>query len=146
MGLRDQGAAIVMSTHQMYQVEEMADRLLMINRGQQALYGAVDEVRRQHAIHAVIVDGEGDWDRLPGVARVEANGNRRSGVLLYLDDHTTPNDLLAAIAAAPGMSVDRFELAVPNLNDIFIQVAGERPDANDIVTEAEHRRGEVRNA
>jgi ABC-2 type transport system ATP-binding protein len=145
MGLRDQGAAIVMSTHQMYQVEEMADRLLMINRGKQALYGAVDEVRRQHAIHAVIVDGEGDWDRLPGVVRVEANGNRRSGALLYLDDHTTANDLLAAIAAAPGMSVERFELAVPNLNDIFIQVVGERPDTSDIVTEAEHRRGEVSN-
>jgi ABC-2 type transport system ATP-binding protein len=146
MSLRDQGAAIVMSTHQMYQVEEMADRLLMINRGQQALYGDVDDVRRQHAIHAVIVDGDGDWDHLPGVARVEVNGQRRGGALLYLDDHTTPNDLLAAIAAAPGVNVERFELAVPNLNDIFIQVAGERPDDNGMGLEEQPRRGEVSNA
>jgi len=38
------GGAVVMSTHQMNQVEEMAERLLMIDRGQLALYGPVEEV------------------------------------------------------------------------------------------------------
>jgi ABC-2 type transport system ATP-binding protein len=122
--LKRDGTAIIMSTHQMHQVEEMADRLVMINRGQGALYGAVDAVRRQYALHAVIVEGAGDWAALPGVARI-APGRNGKETMLYLADDAAPNTLLAAIAAAPGVEVERFELAVPSLNDIFIRVAGE---------------------
>lgn len=122
--LRAQGTAIIMSTHQMHQVEEMADRLLMINRGKQALYGRVDEVRRNYAHHAVIVEGQGNWEALPGVVGVAPSRNGK-GVVLHLDEHVTPNDLLATIASSPDSNIERFELAVPSLNDIFIQVAGE---------------------
>jgi ABC-2 type transport system ATP-binding protein len=125
--MKNRGTAIVMSTHQMHQIEEMADRLLMINRGKEALYGEVDEVRRNYALHAVIVDGQGDWDSLAGVERVEVlNNKRRTGALLHLKPEVSTNDLLATIAAAPNMHIERFEEAVPSLNDIFIRVAGER--------------------
>jgi ABC-type uncharacterized transport system ATPase subunit len=43
-----------------------------------------------------------------------------------MDEQTTANDLLGAIAANPDVTVERFQLAVPSLNDIFIAVAGER--------------------
>jgi ABC-2 type transport system ATP-binding protein len=122
LDFRNRGKAVVMSTHQMYQVEEMADRMLMINRGQQALYGRVDEVRRQYALPAVIVEGEGDWARLAGVERVEHGENGRGGTLLFLKTDATPDMVLGEIAARPDMRIQRFELAVPNLNDIFIQV------------------------
>lgn len=116
------GRAVVMSTHQMYQVEEMADRLLMINRGEQALYGKVDEVRRQYALPAVIVEGEGDWATLTGVERIEVGENGRRGTLLFLKSDVEPDTVLAEIAVRPDIHVHRFELAVPNLNEIFIQV------------------------
>lgn len=122
MDLRNRGRAIVMSTHQMNQIEEMADRLLMINQGRQALYGPVDEVRNQYALHAIEVQGEGDWDALPGVARVDRNG--REGVLIYLQDDATPDSLLETMATSPSTKVQRFELAVPSLDEIFIQVVG----------------------
>lgn len=123
--LRNAGSAVVMSTHQMQQVEEMADRLLMINRGRQRLYGQVDAVRKQYAAHAVIVEGQGDWASLPGVVSVEplgeTNGNGAS-MLLHLDERATTDSVLAAIAAAGNMHIRRFEEAVPSLNDIFIRV------------------------
>ncbi|MBZ0299617.1 MAG: ATP-binding cassette domain-containing protein [Anaerolineae bacterium] len=125
--LRSRGCAIIMSTHQMQQVEEMADRLLMISNGQQKLYGSVQDIREQFALHAIIVEGQGDWGKLPGVVSVEpaANGNGHGAdrALLRLDDQTAPGDVLAAIAASGDMHVRRFEEAVPGLNDIFIQVA-----------------------
>jgi ABC-2 type transport system ATP-binding protein len=111
----------------------MADRLLMINRGKQALYGPVDDVRRTFALHAVIVQGHGNWEALPGVERVEYGRNGKDTVLLHLADGMTSNDLLAAIAATPDTEIERFELAVPGLNDIFIRVAGERPDRSQAV-------------
>lgn len=128
MDMRSQGTAVVMSTHQMHQVEEMADRLLMISRGRQALYGPVDDVRRQHAVHGIIVEGTGDWRTLPGVTNVEPASGRRNGVLLRLADDQTPDEVLGAIAIDPSIRVDRYEIAVPSLNDIFIMEAGERPD------------------
>lgn len=122
MGFRNRGGAVVMSTHQMYHVEEMADRLLMINRGQQALYGPVDEVRNRYAIHAVQVEGEGDWTSLAGVQRVEPPGEGEVGELLHLKPGVTSAALLSEIAARPDLTIRRFELAVPSLNEIFIQV------------------------
>jgi ABC-2 type transport system ATP-binding protein len=121
------GGAIVMSTHQMNQVEEMADRLLMIDHGQRKLYGEVEEIRQEYALHAIVVKGEGDWKSLPGVDRVEQNG--REGTLLHLKPEATADSVLAAIAAAPDMHIERFEMAVPSLDDIFIKVAGGHRDA-----------------
>lgn len=137
--LKNKGAAVVMSTHQMYQVEEMADRLMMINHGQQALYGTVDEVRERYASHAVIVSGEGDWASLPEVVRVEDHHNARDAKKLFLRENSSTNDLLASIAAAPGIWVDLFERAVPSLNEIFIQVAGEDPEVSQVNVDREER-------
>ena len=116
------GKAVVMSTHQMQQIEEMADRLLMINRGEQKLYGTVDAVRAQYALPAVRVEGEGDWSLLPGVERVEYSENGKVSVLLYLKPDIPPDSVLSEIARREDMHITRFELAVPSLNDIFVQV------------------------
>lgn len=127
--MSSRGRAIIMSTHQMNQVEEMADRLLMINRGRQELYGPVDDIRKQYALHAIVVQGRGDWGALPGVARVEAGKNGRDGDLLYLHEDATPDQVLASIASSEGMSIERFELAVPSLDEIFIRVVEEHDHA-----------------
>jgi ABC-2 type transport system ATP-binding protein len=121
LGLRKDGTTIVMSTHQMFQVEELCERLLMINRGRVALYGAVDEVRRRYAVQAVEVEGSGDWGKVPGVARVQASENGRIATL-FLKDGVTSNTLLSAMAQTSGIEVHKFALAVPRLNDIFIRV------------------------
>lgn len=121
MDMRKRGTAVIMSTHQMSQVEEMCDRLLMINRGHAALYGDVNVVRKQYASHAVIIEGRGDFARLPGVIQVTKD-DERDIYTLYLDDHTDPRSLMGAMANTSSYEVDRFELAVPSLNDIFIRV------------------------
>lgn len=122
LGFKERGGTVVMSTHQMSQVEEMCDRLLMINRGQQKLYGPVNDIRQQYALHAIIVEGQGAWDSLPGVARVESLENGRKAALLHLRPDATPDSVLAAIATSPETHIERFEMAVPSLNDIFIRV------------------------
>lgn len=124
LSLRKDGTTIVMSTHQMFQVEELCERLLMINRGKVALYGDVDEVRRRYATHAVDVEGIGDWASVPGVESVKATENGRAATL-FLKEGTTSNQLLAALSQTPSVTVEKFALAVPRLNDIFIRVVEE---------------------
>lgn len=119
--LRDEGRAIVMSTHQMHQLQEMADRMLMISKGRRVLYGPVSEVRQQYAENAVNVVGEGDWQGLPGVTEVIAH---KSGeVMLHLADGTTADDVMREIANGD-YRLQRFELAIPELEEVFIRVAG----------------------
>ncbi len=121
--LKDDGVTIVMSTHMMHQVEEMGDRLLMIDEGRCVLYGPVDEVRDRFAENAVVVQGQGDWAALPGVESVEADETGRE-YTLHLAEGVTPKMVMQALAASPEHHVRSFALAVPSLNEIFIQVAG----------------------
>lgn len=128
-GFRNDGGAIVMSTHQMNQIEEMADRMLMISRGERKLYGDVDEIRKEYALHAIVVEGQGQWENLSGVTRVEPLNNRSEAVLLHLASDVTSDEVLAAIAQSPDTNIERFERAIPSLDDIFIRVAGEKSNA-----------------
>jgi ABC-2 type transport system ATP-binding protein len=138
--LKAQGKTIVMSIHEMHQVEEMADRLLMINHGKRVLYGSVDEVRQEYAENAVVVSGEGEWAKLPGIRSVKVNESGRN-FMLMLDDHTTPDNVMQALAVNPAYKVRSFALAVPSLNDIFIRVAGGTNHLNGNNTEQEQEIG-----
>jgi ABC-2 type transport system ATP-binding protein len=100
----------------------MAERLLMINHGELKLYGKVNEVRAQYALPAVRVEGQGDWKSLAGIERVETSENGTRSSLLYLKQNVTSDSVLAEIAARNDMHLQAFELAVPSLNDIFVQV------------------------
>ena len=116
---RDRGAAIVMSTHQMDRVEELCERMCMIDHGKVVLYDTVHAVRHRWAPHAVVVQGTGDFEHLPGVERVEhVDGT----VELWLDDRTSPRRILHDLADRPEVEIERFEIATPSLDDIFIAV------------------------
>lgn len=118
--LAAKGTTIVMSTHQMQQIEEMADRLMMISRGQRVLYGPVDEVRRQYATGSVSVKASGDLTSLQGVEQVV---QRNDHYELYPTEGVSPQELLRQLATAPEVIVEKFEIAIPSLDDIFVQVA-----------------------
>ncbi len=83
------------------------------------LYGAVDEIKRNFAGNAVTIHGEGDFTGLPGIleARME-DGDWR----LSLAPGAEPQDVFRALAQRPDVKIDRFELAEPSLDDIFISV------------------------
>ncbi len=121
--MKEKGTTVIMSTHMMHQVEEMADRLLMVDHGSRVLYGRVDEIRQQYAPHAVYVSGEGDWASLPGVECVEYDKEERAH-LVCLAAGVSAEDFLRAAAQRPEMRIARFEVALPSLSDIFIDVAG----------------------
>jgi ABC-2 type transport system ATP-binding protein len=121
--LARQGTTVVMSTHQMQRIEQMADRLMMISRGERVLYGPVEEVRRQYATGSVLVKATGDLGALQGVDHVEHNNGRYE---LVPTDGVTPQDLLRQLALAPDVSVEEFEVALPSLDDVFVAVVREK--------------------
>ncbi|WP_029214892.1 ABC transporter ATP-binding protein [Kallotenue papyrolyticum] len=113
------GAAIIMSTHQMDRVHELCARIAMFNQGRLVLYGALEEVRRRWAPNAVVVQGSADFARVPGVQRIESvNGAYE----LWLDESSDPQQVWRALAQQPAARIERFEVATPSLDDIFIAV------------------------
>ena len=115
--LREQGTTILMSTHQMHQVEELCDRILLIDNGRDVLYGDLDGIRRRFSGHAVLVRAEG---KLPAVAGVEQVSPHNGDVKLSLAEHTTPQDVLRALMAQDVL-LEKFEIAIPTLDEIFIR-------------------------
>jgi len=118
---RDQDRAVVLSTHRMNEVEELCDRILMIDEGRTVLYGDLAEIKARYRSNSVFVEYEGELGDLKGVS---GRQDRDGGVELFLEGSTGPQQVLAQLVGQ-GLVVNRFEVATPPLHDIFIQVVGE---------------------
>jgi ABC-2 type transport system ATP-binding protein len=120
--LRSQGKAVILSTHQMNQVEELCDRILMINDGQAVLYGDLNEIRSRYRGNSVLLDFKGELGEVPGVT---VKRTHKGYTELVLDGKTTPQQVLAHLMSR-GLVINRFEVATPSLNEIFLKEVGKK--------------------
>jgi ABC-2 type transport system ATP-binding protein len=117
---RDEGKAIILSTHQMNQVEELCDRVLMINHGEEVLYGDLKQIKSRFRKNSVQVSVEGEFGDLPGVTEKRFN---KEGVELVLAEGTSPQTVLDQLRGQ-GLTINRYEIAIPSLHAIFLHMAG----------------------
>lgn len=116
---RNRGVAVVMCTHQMHQVEELCDRLVLINQGSSVLYGDLPSIQRRYSGHEVLVRASSPLPaQLPGVASMEV---RNSHTLLHLAADCSPQDVLRRLVEQ-GVMLEQFEIAMPTLDEIFIKI------------------------
>ncbi len=120
LDLKAQGKAIILSTHQMNQVEALCDRILMINNGSAVLYGNLVEIKSRYRSNSISLEFEGELGEVPGVTQ---KLNHKGYVELVLDGKTTPKQVLEHLIST-GITINRFEVATPSLNEIFLEVAG----------------------
>ena len=120
--LRNQGKAVILSTHQMNQVEELCDRILMINNGQSVLYGDLGEIKARYRGDSVLLDSEGELGEVPGVT---SKRTHKGYTELVLDGRTTPQEILAHLISRSTV-INRFEVATPSLNEIFLKEVGKK--------------------
>ena len=118
--LRGKGKTVILSTHQMNQIEELCDRILMIDNGRSVLQGNLTEIKSKYRSNSVIFDSEGDLGQMPGVTEKRTH---KGYVELILDRNTTPKQLLERLVST-GIVINRFEVATPSLNEIFLKVVG----------------------
>ena len=112
-----EGKSIVLSAHQMNLVEELCDRILLINKGRALLYGPLQQIKRDYAPNSVRVRARNLPADLPGVVRYERNGD----VALLTLEGVGSQDLLTALVER-NVEVESFERAAVPLNDIFVAV------------------------
>ena len=116
--LRRDGVAIILSTHQMNQVEELCDQVLMIDQGRAVLSGAVEEVRSAFGKGSIVVEGDGIPADLPGVLKVNDHGAYQE---LVMSDGASATAVFRALADR-NVDVHRFQVSAMPLEEIFIRV------------------------
>ena len=123
---RDEGKAIIMSTHQMNQVEELCDRILLIDHGHRVLYGTLQEIQQGFASRDIMVTPLSNLpETIEGVREIlKMNGRFR----LVLEETAQPNRILRNLINS-GVELVEFEIAVPPLNEIFIKVVKDKDEA-----------------
>ena len=116
--LKTQGKSVILSTHMMNEVEEMCDRIVMIDKGRVVLYGDLSEIKWRFRNNSVFVKCDGDAGELTGVSGRKNHGKYTE---MFLDGRAKPQDILDQLIAKH-VRIDRFEVSTPSLNEIFIQV------------------------
>jgi ABC-2 type transport system ATP-binding protein len=125
--LRERGATIIFSTHNMSSVEELCDNITLINKAETILEGRVDEIRKAWAANEydlvfngrVTVESNSHYSILD---RKEENG--KSMMKLKTKDNIMTNDILATMMKAG--EIVSFNPALPSMNEIFIRVVEAR--------------------
>jgi ABC-2 type transport system ATP-binding protein len=105
--LKDEGATVILSTHNMESVEELCDQIALINKAHLVITGGTDEIRHRYGEDNV------ELEYTEGV-------ERRQEVVSRENVNTRLQELIAA-----GVKLNSFKEVVPRMNDIFIKLVTE---------------------
>lgn len=126
--LKDEGATIILSTHNMESVEELCDNIALINKSHLVITGGVNEIRHKYGNNNIelVYTGEDKVKDADGIFKVlsdEDNAGRHTAVLT-LGENVSSNDALSALLAQD-IIVNSFKELIPRMNDIFIKLVTE---------------------
>ena len=125
--LKDEGATIILSTHNMESVEELCDGIALINKSKVIVQGDVNEIRRRYGNNNIeliytsseVLTADSSFKLLSD----ECDGDRHTAVLALEQDADT-NTVLSSIMAQ-GVRINSFKELLPRMNDIFIKLVTE---------------------
>lgn len=126
--LKEEGATIILSTHNMESVEELCDNIALINKSHLVITGGVDEIRHKYGNNNIelVYTGEDRVRDADGIFKVlsdEDNAGRHTAVLT-LGENVSSNDVLSALLGQD-IVVNSFRELIPRMNDIFIKLVTE---------------------
>ena len=107
--LKDEGATIILSTHNMESVEELCDNIALINKSKLVITGELDEIRRKYGNNNV------------ELVYTDADGRHTEVLEVEKDNNTTLREILDR-----GVTVNSYHELMPRMNDIFIKLVTEQ--------------------
>lgn len=126
--LRDKGATIIFSTHNMNSVEEICDHIALLNKSKKILDGDIHEVKSRFRTNTFDICYKGDFDKIAGVIgdkftitshKEEPHVNRLT-ISMPGNSMSSNNNLIELLV--PHIEIVSFNERIPNMNDIFIQM------------------------
>lgn len=135
--IKENGATVILSTHNMASVEELCDDIVLINKSKTVLSGSVSEIRKQYKDNTFIVVFSGFVNLIEASLRHQyqiISHEEKDGLhfikFKLLDTTVTTNMLLSGLI--PIGNIVSFNEILPTMNDIFINVVENK--VNEIAT------------
>ena len=126
--LKEQGATIILSTHNMESVEELCDNIALINKSHLVITGGVEDIRRRYGNNNVelVYTGEIPLEAVPGLFSIisDTNDSGRHTAVLSLAGQGLGNNVLTEVLKQ-NVVVNSFKELLPRMNDIFIKLVTE---------------------
>jgi ABC-2 type transport system ATP-binding protein len=122
--LREKGSTIIFSTHRMESVEELCDRIALINKSEKILEGEKSAIKEQHKSHMFKLAYKGSGLPETGNYQVISTITDPTGVQhskLRINDDSSANQLLREVLDHQ-VEIISFEEEIPTINDIFIKL------------------------
>jgi ABC-2 type transport system ATP-binding protein len=132
--LKEKGATVIFSTHNMGSVEELCDHIALINKSQKILDGTVSDIRKQHSNSVYDIKFKGNLIAFTNAVwtGAELKDKKTQGdinhVTLKLLNNNTPNQLLGSVLSS--CEIVSFNEVIPSMNDIFISVVEHKETVN----------------
>ena len=125
--LKDEGATIILSTHNMESVEELCDNIALIDKSKLVITGGVDEIRHKYGNNHVELIYTGDaiaqTDGVFSILSDTDNAGRHTAVLA-ISPEVDSNSVLKEVLSK-SVEVNSFKELIPRMNDIFIKLVTE---------------------
>ncbi|MBR5385400.1 MAG: ATP-binding cassette domain-containing protein [Bacteroidales bacterium] len=125
--LKDEGATIILSTHNMESVEELCDNIALINKSHVVISGGVDEIRRKYGDNSVeLIYTGGTLSSVEGCFNItsDVENTGRHTAVISINPESNTNAAIAAVLAQ-NVAVNSFKELIPRMNDIFIKLVTE---------------------
>ncbi len=137
LALRDEGATIIFSTHNMESVEELCDNISLINKSKVIMDGRIDKIRDDYKSNTYEVKFLGQFNKLQATLSAEyeivaaAQEEDIHSIKVRLLKHLTTNELISMLL--PLGNIIGFNEIIPSMNDIFIKVVEETNTGNELL-------------
>ena len=126
LALRDKGATIIFSTHNMSSVEEVCDHITLIDKSRNILSGNVEEIRHSHGSNIFEISYRGNeqqlLDTMAGKCSLMSTQTSPVGINKAKIHIAADSDVRNVIAAVnESVELRSFSEVIPTMNDIFIR-------------------------
>jgi ABC-2 type transport system ATP-binding protein len=125
--MKEDGATIIFSTHNMSSVEELCDHITLINESEAVLQGEISEIRERYRANKYLVTFKGSREQLASgldpqfeLLKVEENGMGQRATIKIRNETEGSAGLLKNLVDIA--EIKAFHEILPSMNDIFIQV------------------------
>ena len=126
LALRDKGATIIFSTHNMSSVEELCDHITLIDKSHNILSGNVEEIRHSHGTNIFEISYRGEQEKLTetltgrcSILNSEVSKIGINKAKIHIPTDSEVRDIIAAVNEC--VELRSFSEVIPTMNDIFIR-------------------------
>ena len=118
------GKYVIMSAHQMATIEEFCSDILILNKGKTVLQGNLKEIKESYPANRVEIDVNQNIDKIIKEFELEIENEKNNVYTIRISNEEKAHKLLSKLVEE-GITINKFEIKKPTLNDIFIEKVGE---------------------